>query len=373
MAYAILLVSAILVELTVNLPMGSLPLALAGDGVTSTGIAMVNTIAALAPLLGSLPVGGLVDRFGRVLGVRVAGLAASLALLGLSYVHGLAATAAVMALRSLAITAYITAEFAYASAIVAPERAVSAVATLGMVGNLAFAISPAVGVWLWQHGVGREQYLFGSLPALLGVGILLALPKRHDVRIRRSRRIFMRSAWLPALTFLIGASLVSGVNTALAVITLHQRGMENAALLFTALAITTFTLRYPAGRLVDRFGPRVVAVPTAAFQFGGAILAANAHTPQTVAAAGCLLGFAWGAMVPIGVALLFERSSKTTRGAAMGAYNMALSLGAVGGAALATAASALGLGYGPAVVVAGAGPALALPWVFVVGPGKTRR
>lgn len=372
MAYAILLISAILVELTVNLPMGSLPLALAADAVRPTGIATVATIAAFAPLLGSIPIGGLVDRFGRILVVRIAGLLAALALFALGFVHGAAESAIVMALRSLAITAYITAEFAYASAIVDPQRAVSAVATLGMVGNLSFAISPAIGVWLWQHGIGREQYLWGCLPALIGVAILFSLPKRHDVRIRRSRRIFMRSVWLPAIAFLVGAALVSGVNTALAVITFHQRGIANAALLFTALATTTFILRYPAGRLVDRFGPRLVGIPTAAFQLAGALLAAVAHSSATVALAGCLLGFAWGAMVPIGVALLFERSSKTTRGAAMGAYNMALSLGALAGAGLATLSSAVGLGYAPAVIIAGAGPALALPWVFAVGPGKQR-
>jgi MFS family permease len=372
MAYAILLISAILVELTVNLPMGSLPLALAQDGVQPTGIATVFSIAAFAPLLGSIPIGGLADRFGRVLLVRSAGLLAALALFALAFVHDAATSAIVMAFRSLAITAYITAEFAYASAIVAPQRAVSAVATLGMVGNLSFAISPALGVWLWQHGVGREQYLWGALPALVGVAILLTLPKRHDVRIRRSRRIFMRSAWFPAIAFLVGAALVSGVNTALAVITLHQRGIANAALLFTALATTTFILRYPAGRLVDRFGPRTVGIPTAAFQLAGSILAARAHTSETVAIAGFLLGVAWGAMVPIGVALLFERSSRTTRGAAMGAYNMALSLGTLGGSALATLSSAIGFGYAPAVIIAGAGPALALPWVFALGPGKVR-
>lgn len=372
MAYAILVVSAVLVELAVNLPTGSLPLALAADRVGTTGISVVATVAALAPLLGSVPVGGLVDRFGRIITVRVAAIVAAAALVGLAYVHGTAASALVMALRSLALTAYVTAEFAYASAIVREDRAVSAVATLGMVGNLSFAISPALAVWLWQHGFGREQYLWGALPALLGTAVLFTLPARHDVRIRRSRRIFMRSAWLPAMTFLIGATLVSGVNAALAVITLAQRGIANAALLFTAMAITTFVLRYPAGRLVDRFGPRVVAVPTAVFHLGGAVLAAAAHTPGAVVLAGCCLGFAWSAMVPIGVALLFERSTKHTRGAAMGAYSLGFAIGSLGGAAMATAASALGFGYAPAVVLAGAGPALALPWIFAVGPGKGR-
>ncbi len=372
MSYAILVVSAVLLELAVNLPTGSLPLALAADGVRPAGIATVASVAAVAPLLGSVPVGGLVDRFGRILTCRIAAGVAALALLALAFVHGAIGAAAAMALRSLAITAFITAEFAYASAIVAPERAISAVATLGMVGNLSFALSPALAVWLWQHGVGREQYVWGCLPALLGVAILFALPKRHDVRIRRSRRIFMRSAWLPAMSFLVGATMVGGVNAALAVITFHQRGIANAALLFTALAVTTFTLRYPAGRLVDRFGPRWVAVPTALFHLAGALLAAGAHTAQAVIAAGALMGVAWSAMVPVGVGLLFERSSRTTRGAAMGAYNLAFSLGTLGGAALATLAAALGPGYAAAIAVAGAGPALALPWVFAVGPGKTR-
>nr|WP_317995987.1 MFS transporter [Vulcanimicrobium alpinum] len=165
MPYAILVVAAILVELAVNLPTGSLPLALIADGVGPTGIAVVAAIAALAPLLGSVPVGGLVDRFGRVRAVRIAAVVSAAALLALAWVHGPAGAAGAMALRSLAITALVTAEFAYASAIVREDRAVSAVATLGMVGNLSLAVSPALGVWLWQHGVGREQFVWGALPA----------------------------------------------------------------------------------------------------------------------------------------------------------------------------------------------------------------
>jgi MFS family permease len=372
MAYAILVVSAILVEFAVNLPTGSLPLALAADRVGPAGIATVAAVAAVAPIVGSVPVGGLVDRFGRLPTVRVAAVGSAVALAALAFAHGASASALVMALRSLAITAYVTAEFAYASAIVRGERAVSAVATLGMVGNLSFAISPALGVWLWQQGLGRTQYLWGALPALAGVAVLFALPARHDVRIRRSRRIFMRASWLPAMTFLVGATLVSGVNTALAVITFHQRGIANPALLFTALAVTTFALRYPAGRLVDRFGPRIVGVPTAAFHLAGSLLAATAHAPETVIVAGAVLGCAWSAMVPIGIALLFERSSKHTRGAAMGAYNLAFSIGILGGAALASLCAASGAGYAAAIVAAGVGPALALPWVFAVGPGKLR-
>ena len=372
MVYAILVLGAVLVEMAVNLPNGSLPLALASDGIGPTGIATVASVAALVPLLGSIPAGGLIDRFGRLRAMRVAAVVTALALFALAFVHGGPASAAVMGLRSLAITAYMNALFAYASGLVRGDRAVSAVSTLGMVGNLSLAVSPAAAVWLWQHGVGREQYLWGTIAAALGAAICFVLPRRHDVRVRRSRRIFMRSAWLPAMAFLVGATLAGGVNTALAVITFHQRGIANAALLFTAVAVTTFTLRYPAGRLVDRFGPRWVAVPTALSHCAGALLAAGAHTAPQVVAAGIFLGFAWSAMVPVGIALLFERSSKTTRGAAMGAYGMSFAVGGVGGAALATVSSAAGFGYAGAMSVAAVGPLVALPWVFAVGPGKVR-
>jgi MFS family permease len=69
-------------------------------------------------------------------------------------------------------------------------------------------------------------------------------------------------------------------------------GITNGALLFTALASTTFTLRFFAGRLVDRFGPRALAVPTAVAQCGGSLLAAHAQTPVAVIVAGVCMGIA---------------------------------------------------------------------------------
>jgi hypothetical protein len=76
----------------------------------------------------------------------------------------------------------------------------------------------------------------------------------------------------------------------------------------------TFALRFFAGRLVERFGPRTIAVPTAIAQRAGALLAAHAQTPFAVVVAGSCMGIAWSAVVPVGIGLLFERSSKATRG-----------------------------------------------------------
>jgi MFS family permease len=362
-----------LIEVALNEPLGSLPLALVRAHVPAGEIALVLGAGPIASLLVSVPVGGLADRFGRLPTIRIAACLCVTSVGALAFIQDPIVIGAVMAIRGIAITAYVTAEFAYASAVVAPERAVSATATLGMVGNLSFATAPAAGFWLWQHGIERQQFLWSAGLALVGALILAGLPAESMRPVRRSRKIFMRSVWLPAITFLVACTLTGGVNGALAIVTFHQRGIANGALLFTALASTTFALRFFAGRLVDRFGPRAIAVPTAIAQCVGALLAAHAQTPLAVVVAGLCMGIAWSAVVPVGIGLLFERSSRNTRGAAMGSYNLAFSIGMTAGSVIAAAAAAWGGGYTLAMSLCATAALFVLPWLFLAGPARPLR
>ncbi len=373
MAYAVLIVSAFFIEIALNLPLGSLPLALSADRVAPGIVALIVGAGSFAAFAVSIPIGGLADRYGRLLTIRIAAVLCSASMVGLAFATHPFIDGTIMALRGVAITAFITAEYAYASSVVAPERAVTATATLGMVGNLSFATAPAAGFWLWQHGVYREQYLVAAAVAFAGALCLVRLPRESGTRVRRSRKIFIRSVWLPAITFLVACSLAGGVNGSLAILTFEARGIANGALLFTAMATTTFALRFLAGRLVDRIGPRLVSIPTALVQCGGALLAAHAQSPLQVTLAGLLLGIAWSAVVPIGIALLFERSSKATRGAAMGSYNLAFSIGMTAGAVLAAAAAASGAGYTTAMSLCATAAVASVPWLFASGPPRTVR
>jgi len=149
MAFAVLVVSALLIDLALNLPLGSLPLALTADGVPAGAVAMIVGAGPIAALVASVPIGAVVDRFGRLPVIRIAAVACALSMAALSAVHDPLLNGVIMGLRGIAITAYVTAEFAYARALVAPERAVSATSTLGMVGNITFATAPAIAFWLW--------------------------------------------------------------------------------------------------------------------------------------------------------------------------------------------------------------------------------
>ena len=221
-------------------------------------------------------------------------------------------------------------------------------------------------VFLWQHGIGRQQYAWASGLAICGFALLFALPGKFDERRGRGTRapILMHPRWYPAVGFALACTLQGGVNGSLAILTFHQRGIVNGAAIFTASAFTSFALRYPAGRLVDRFGPRAVAVPTALLSALGCVFAASAHSLLAVVFAGLLLGTSWAAVVPVALGLLFEHSSSRTRGAAMGAYTLAFSAGAATGATVATLATLAGGGYTIAMTLCAVGPLAVLPYVL---------
>jgi MFS family permease len=374
MTYVLLLLSAFCLEVVLNLPVGSLPLALEHEGATREQIALAMGSGMFTALVVSIPIGALVDRIGRLATMRFAIGASLITMTALAFLQGPFLAAVFMALRSVSLSAFMTAEFAYGSTIVSKERAVSATATMGIIGNFCFALAPALAVYMWQHGIGRVQYVWAEILIIVGAILLTRLPEKHDMKISGSskRRIMMRSTWAPAILFATSCALQGGVNGSLAVLTFHDRGIANGATIFSASALTTVLLRYPASRLVERFGARKIAIPTAICQILGCSLAASAHNLVSVIIAGAFLGSAWSSIVPVSLALLFEQSSPRTRGAAMGAYNFSLGAGAASGAGIATAATILKVGYTGAILCCAAAPLAALPLVLFAKTSKSR-
>jgi MFS family permease len=363
MTYFWLLVNTLLIELAMNLPIGSLPLVLEHDGAARSQIAMAMGVGMLTSVFVSLPIGALVDRIGRILTMKLAVFGTFFTLTLLWLTHGAVWGGILMGMRSISMIAFMTAQAAYISVFVPKERSVSAVATVGIMGNLAFATAPAFAVWLWQHGCGREQYLAANAIMMLAAIFLFFLPKEEKTshpEQSSEERVILRKEWLPAIVYSVAGTIQAGVNVSLAVLAFHDRGIVNGAILFTVSALTTFVFRYGAGRAVELFGPRIVAVPTAIAQAAGCVLAAQATSMPMVIAAGVCFGIGWAAIVPVVLAIYFEESSLHSRGAAMGSFHFAFGLGAALGAGLATLTSWLGTGYGAAMMVAAATPFVGL-------------
>ena len=88
MTYVILILAALLCECSCNLPVGSLPLALADEGAARSSIAIAMGSGMFASLFVSVPLGMLVDRAGRLVVLRAAAAASVLVMVGMSLMHG---------------------------------------------------------------------------------------------------------------------------------------------------------------------------------------------------------------------------------------------------------------------------------------------
>jgi MFS family permease len=361
--YPFLFGSTLLLETALNLPMGILPLALASEGVSAGMVTMVMGSGMVCALIMSLPSGALVDRFGHTRVMCWSARLATFVLLGLLVTHGVFWGCLMMGLRSIVMTIWGTAKFAYAGMLFSDARAVSAVTSVGVLGSLALAVGPPLGVLLWQRGLMHEQYVCALLFVLFGMVLIDLLPRPRDVGFVKGGNSMLRASWLPVLAFTVALKMEMGVDFSSAILTFHGRGITNGALLFTSAALVSLLLRYPLGRLVESFGPQRIAAPIACLQAVGCVLAAFADTTSDVLLAGIGLGVGWGGILPVGIGILFEESSPHTRCAAVGAYSFACSLGAMLGAVLSTVAGPTGLGYIGVILICGAAPLLMLPFV----------
>src|SRR5450432_3836036 len=106
MHFVILFVAAFFCEISSNLPMGSLPLALVSEGASESQTAIAMGSGMFASLIVSLPIGMLTDRVGKLPVLRAAALSTVIIMLIMAFTHGIVAGCCQMALRSAALCAY---------------------------------------------------------------------------------------------------------------------------------------------------------------------------------------------------------------------------------------------------------------------------
>ncbi len=363
--WGILLTAALLTNFATGMVAGSLPLALLSEGNRVSIVALVMSMGVVTAACASIPMGWVADAIGKRRTLTLAVGCAMCALIGQFLAHGAVESAIAWSLQSFANITFNNAQLAFISKVAPEERRVSSTASTAVFVNLGLATAPVFAVFLWQHGIGRQQYLLGAVLAIINLVLLSFLPADSVTRHRRTRTILLRSAWLPAILLGIAVNLQSGVNAALSVAIFHHRGIANPALLLAVTSTTALLARYPMARLVETYGSKALAIPTVIMQASGCIVAGFAWDSVHVVFGGILLGWAWAGIYPSVLSMFLERSSKATRGRAMGALGFAAGVGAALGGLIATISSAIGLGYTFAMVCAALSSVCVLPLVLV--------
>ncbi|WP_436936080.1 MFS transporter [Halovenus marina] len=200
------------------------------------------------------------------------------------------------------------------------------------------------------YGLGALAPLYGASIVLFAAGVLAALATDRTPDHGRSLRAALsglsaRPSLAVPFAFGFVDRLTAGFFALVGTVyfqTAFGLGEAQTGLLLGAFFVPFALLQYPLGRLSDRIG-RVLPVAAGSAAYGVVIVAVvYAPTVSTVAATMALVGVTGALVAPATMALVTDLAEESERGAAMGGFNVAGSLGflsgIVGGATLAATA-----------------------------------
>ncbi len=234
-----------------------------------------------------------------------------------------------------------------------PERRGQSIGLFGLAVWGGLTLGPLIGEGIYALAGYDAVFAFASLSPLLGAALARRVPDDHRALPADERP---RNALVPRAVRGPGAALALanvgyGTMAGFVVLLLADRGIAGGAGVFTAFAGSVVVTRLFAGRVPDRFGPRVAAAGAGVAEaLGLSLLAAAGSLPVAVAGA-LVMGVGFSLLFPAMALIVVGRMGPENRGAAMGSFTAFFDVGVGLGAPLAGAVAAAA-GYGAAFWVA---------------------
>jgi len=308
-------------------------------GGTEADAGTLTLLFIIAALIGRLPTGWAMDRWGRR-PVLVAGTA--VAFLSTMLYPAVARADLLFPLRALhgaAIGMFTTASAAMIADLAPAQRRGEGAGYYGISMNLGLALGPPAALTV----IGR--YGFGTLFHLAAVVALAALilgalggetvVPRPTAFSMRPGALFAASAVLPAVA--MGAMTISygGLVTLLPLMG-KVRSLGNPGAFFTMAAVFLVLARLVVGPLSDRWGRGIIIVPGLAVEAVSMLLVGLAHGPGLLLLAGAVYGTGFAMAQTALMALMADRARQADRARAVSTYFTGWELGiGIGGYGLA--------------------------------------
>jgi MFS family permease len=306
------------------------PLYALDRGGTQEDAGSLTLLFSLAALLSRLPIGWVMDRWGRR-PVMLAGLALAAACCLLYRAVGtLPALLALRPLHGVALGIFTAAATAVIADVSPASRRAEGMGYFGLGNNVAWALGPALSLAV----VSRFRFppLFLMAAAVGMVGLVLAVPVRetgakvpHGVPVR-ARTIFVPRAIFPGL--IVGALTVThGALVTFLPLMGRARTLGNPGAFFTMASILLVAVRAKAGALSDRWGRGSVIVPGMVLSALAMVLVGLAHTPARLMLAGTVYGLGVALAQPALMALVADRTTEADRARAISTFYTGWELG----------------------------------------------
>ncbi|MBL8930973.1 MAG: MFS transporter [Kineosporiaceae bacterium] len=302
--------------------------------------ATVIGLAALGPLVGSLPAGALVARVGERRALVAAGIVEAAATAATAIVPTLWLFLLTILVSNLAWTVFLLARQGYMIDAVPPALRARALSALGGTHRIGMLIGPLLGAVLIGGWGIRAPFLLAAVTSLAAAGLALTMPDlsalaRAEHGDTTLREVLARHRWVLATlgTSVIVISGTRAIRAVLVPLWAEHVGL-GAELISVIVAVSVgveILLFYPAGWIMDHHGRFWVAVTCVGLMSVGFAALALAHGAWAVLAVSVLIGIGNG--LGSGVVMTLGADSAPVRGRSqfLGAWRTCGEAGQVGG------------------------------------------
>ncbi|WP_432549523.1 MFS transporter [Kineococcus esterisolvens] len=356
-----------------------LPLTARAVGAPVAAAALVVALLGVGQVAGALPAGVLTARAGERRAMLSAAAVSAAALAGAAAARSVAVLALSALALGVAAGVWGLARQSYLTAAAPVHLRARALSTLGGVGRIGLFAGPFAGA-AGTALLGRAgAYAVAGLVVLAAAVVVLALPDPAPPGLPAGAPPAVRGGVLAVLreqarvlsTLGAAALAVQAVRQSRQTVLplwCEQTGLDaTATSLVVGLSGAVDTaLFYPAGAVMDRFGRRVVGVPSMLVLGGAHALLPLAHTGAGVALVGALMGLGNGMGAGLVMTLGADAAPPGQRARFLGAWRLVTDTGVAAGPVLvgaAAGAATLAVASGGVAVLAVAAAAGLAAWV----------
>lgn len=306
--------------------MPTLPLYIQATGASNHTVGIVMGTFAVGLIASRGWLSRLADHRGRKVVMLIGMVAVAVAPLGYIVTDSIPMLMAIRAFHGISIAAFALAYSALVVDLSPPDHRGEIIGFMSLVNPIGLALGPAIG--------GYAHEWFGFTPMFLiatGLGILGLFCTAQVKEARRShesanpsqhnyfwRLLLSPRIRIPAIVLLLVGLTFGSLSTFIPLFIQDVGASLNVGLFYTAVALSSFSIRLLVGPASDRYGRGVFISISLIFYALSMAMLWRAHNAATFLLAGAVEGAGAGTLIPMIAALMADRSHADERGRTFG-------------------------------------------------------
>ncbi|MDR1605851.1 MAG: MFS transporter [Streptococcaceae bacterium] len=371
--FCFLMIVSFLTGIAMTTQMGTLPLFVSYLGGSKGQAGIVVGMLGISSLIFRLPVGPLLDRFGRKLVLIIGMIVMLIDFACLNYFQTVSLLIILRFVQGAGLAFSSTAITTMASDLIPSSRMAVGMSYFTISSTIAAALGPMLGLFLIMRYGFTAMFFVAVILTLLAIGLGLMIPDYYQAQLKAQPKakadtvteratVLKAPIVIPSLIIFMACLSYSGVATFYSQFAL-ERHVNNIGYSFAIGSVAIILARIVYSRFLVAVKDSILLAGSILLMVASFSITAESHTLFQFLIASALLGFGFSLIMPILTAVVLKRVSPYQRGNALAVFTGATDI-AVGAGAMVWGYVAGLVGFSLTFLACAAFVALALMIIF---------